>query len=649
MQSAPTIVIVDDAAELRALVRARLRLSGLFDVVGEGANGEDAVALAERHRPQLMLLDVSMPETDGLEALPRILAASPGTRVVLYSGFEEQGLVEKARDLGAAAFIEKSASAEEFIDRLLRVADPAAERRTSALAAEAASLDAVVLEEHLERFREVFDEAAIGMATMTLTGRIVRGNAALARLVRRSEGDLVGCFYGDLTDGAELAVKAALDDVRLQPLDVVQLEHGLSVATDDRRVQATFAPVRDSSGRPLYLFLQVQDVTSERAAVEELRRSEERFRLLVEAVEDYAIFMLDPTGRVMSWNSGAQRSKGYTVDEIVGQHFRIFYPLEVQASEHPEHELDVALREGHYEEEGWRVRKDGSRFWASVLITAVYNQAGTHVGFAKVTRDSTDRQQLALERERAAQALAEANRELESLNERLQQAAHDQSQFLAVTAHELRTPLGVLGGSAEMLSQHWSQLNDEDRTDLFDAMAASTTRLRRLLTDLLTASRLQASALEMQAEPVQLSAVVADAVHTLERTQASAEILVEVPDDLVVSADRGRLAQALDNLLGNALRHGLPPIRVSTAARGGQVELRVSDRGSGVVADMAHRLFERFATGSKGGTGLGLFIVRELARAQGGDAFYEPPSAQEPAGTFVISLPRAVETTGASQ
>ncbi len=649
MQSAPTIVIVDDAAELRALVRARLRLSGLFDVVGEGANGEDAVALAEQHRPRLMLLDVSMPETDGLEALPRVLAASPGTRVVLYSGFEEQGLVEKAQELGAATFIKKSAPAEEFIDRLLDVAEPVAERRTSSLAAEAAALDAVVLEEHLERFREVFDEAAIGMATMTLTGRIVRGNGALASLVRRSVADLVGCFYGDLTDGAEVAVRAALNDVRLQPLDVVQLEHGLSVATDDRRVQATFAPVRDASGRPLYLFLQVQDVTSERAAVEELRRSEERFRLLVEAVEDYAIFMLDPTGRVMSWNSGAQRSKGYTVDEIVGQHFRIFYPLEVQASEHPEHELDVALREGHYEEEGWRIRKDGSRFWASVLITAVYNQAGTHIGFAKVTRDSTERQELALERERAAQALEAANRELESLNERLQQAAQDQSQFLAVTAHELRTPLGVLGGSAEMLSQHWSQLGDEDRTDLFDAMASSTSRLRRLLTDLLTASRLQASALEMQSAPVQLSEVVADAVHTLERTQTSAEILVEVPDDLVVSADRDRLAQALDNLMSNALRHGLPPVRVSTAARGGQVELRVSDRGSGVVADMANRLFERFATGSKGGTGLGLFIVRELARAQGGDAFYEPPSAQEPAGTFVLSLPRAVERPEASQ
>ena len=115
--------------------------------------------------------------------------------------------------------------------------------------------------------------------------------------------------------------------------------------------------------------MQLQDVTAEHQAQERLRRSEERFRLLVEAVEDYAIFMLDPAGHVMSWNSGAQRSQGYTADEIIGQHFRVFYPDDVAEAGHPERELEVALREGQYEEEGWRVRKDGSRYWASVLIT----------------------------------------------------------------------------------------------------------------------------------------------------------------------------------------------------------------------------------------------------------------------------------------
>ena len=514
--SPPTVVVIDDAAEIRLLVRAQLRVSGRLQVVGEGADGADAVALARRHRPSLMLLDVSMPGKDGFEALPEVLAASPATKVVLYSGLEEQGLAEKALRLGAAAFVAKSAPVDTLVDRLV-----------------------------------------------TVLGQ-----------------DLAG-----------------------------------------------------------------HDATAQHATVEELRQSEERFRLLVEAVEDYAIFMLDPGGHIVSWNAGAQRIKGYTADEVIGRHFRVFYPPEVAARRHPEHELEVALREGHYEEEGWRLRKDGSRFWANVLITAVSNDEGEHVGFAKVTRDNSERRRLAQEREGAVEELAAANAELESLNKRLRAAAQEQAQFLAVTAHELRTPIGVIGGSAETLSRHWEALTDEERSDLLEAMTGSTARLRRLLADLLTASRLQASALEVTTEPVSVSAVVGDAVATVRRTWPDARVLAEVPDELVVAADRDRLAQAVDNLLSNALKHGRPPVRVSVRHVPGRVvEIRVSDEGSGVPEVMRTRLFERFATGARiGGTGLGLFIVRELARAHGGDAFYEPPGSAAPSGVFVISLPDRAE------
>jgi PAS domain S-box-containing protein len=651
---AATIVIVDDAAEVRGLLRTRLRLSGLR-VVGEAGDGEDAVALAREHRPSLMLLDVSMPGTDGLEALPRVLDASPGTRVVLYSGFEEQGLVEKSRELGAAAFIEKSTPLDTVVDRLLAAAGtggPMAADRAEPVSAgpgqdegpRSSPPEQGVLEEHLERFREVFDEAAIGMATMTLTGRLVRANRALAALVRRPAADIVGTYYGDLTDGREDLVAKALDDIRHRPLDVVQLEHGVTGVGDERQVRATLAPVRDSAGRPLYLFLQVQDVTAERAAVDALRKSEERFRLLVEVVEDYAIFMLDPTGHIVSWNSGAQRTKGYRAEEIIGRHFRVFYPPEVAATGHPEHELEIAVREGHYEEEGWRVRKDGSRFWANVLITAVLNEQGEHIGFTKVTRDTTRRRRLEQEREKAVEALARANAELEALNARLQQSADDQTQFLAVTAHELRTPAGVLAGSAETLARHWADLTDDDRSELSEAIGASASRLRRLLADLLTASRLQRSSVEFHIGPVVVTDLVDHATATLRQAHAGADVSVEVPDGLSVLADRDRLAQALDNLLGNAVRHGSPPVRVEARREGSDVEIRVSDDGPGVGEEMLPRLFDRFATGRKrGGTGLGLFIVRELARAQGGDATYELPTESAPAGTFVVRLPAASE------
>lgn len=651
-----TIVIVDDDTDVRVLIRTRLRRSGHFDVVAEGVDGAEAIALAAEHRPALMLLDISMPGVDGLEALPRVLEASPTTRVVVFSGFEEKGLAEKTRELGAVAFIEKSASLGSLVERLAAIAsegespdgatEPLADDVGTAYESRHREPDQRVLDEHLERFREVFEEAAIGMATATLTGRLIRGNRALATLVRRPPDGLVGVSYGQLTDDAA-GVAAALDEVNGGPVDLVQFEHGLAAAPADVRVRATLAPVRDSSGRALYLFLQVQDVTAERAAAEELRRSEERFRLLVEAVEDYAIFMLDPDGHIASWNSGAQRSKGYAADEIIGQHFRVFYPPEVQASKHPEHELETALRVGHYEEEGWRVRKDGSRFWASVLITAVYNDAGQHIGFAKVTRDSSRRRQLEQEREHALQALARANAELELLNEQLQQAAEDQTEFLAVTAHELRTPIGVLGGSADMLSRHWAELTAEERTEIFDAMASSTGRLRRLLADLLTASRLEASALEMRKEKVDLAEVLDQAVAVVKRTEPEAEIVVEGPAGLAVTADRDRLAQVVENLLGNALRHGASPVHVLSRRAGpGSVEIRVRDAGDGVSASVRPRLFGRFATGATGGTGLGLFIVRELARAQGGDATYEPGPPEGPAGEFVVRLPAASAVPG---
>jgi PAS domain S-box-containing protein len=645
----PTVVVVDDAAEVRLLVKTRFRVSGLLEVVGEGADGADAIALAGKHQPSLMVLDVSMPDMDGLEALPHVLAASPRTKVVLYSGVEEQGLVDRARDMGAADFIEKSTPIESLVDRLLALlaspggpasAPPEVADEGADAAEQTAVLDQAVLEEHLERFHEVFEEAAIGMSTMTLTGRLVRVNRALASLLRTPAAGLVGVFYGDLTDEASAEVSAALEDIRRRPLDVVHLEHRLAAATDGSFVRATLAPVRDSRGRALYLFLQVQDVTAERAAIEGLRQSEERFRMLVEAVKDYAIFMLDPGGRVRSWNAGAQRIKGYTAEEIIGQHFRVFYPAEVRARKHPEYELGVALRVGHYEEQGWRLRKDGSTFWASVLITAMFNDAGEHIGFAKVTRDTSGQRRIEEEREHAVQALAAANSELEELNARLQESAQGQAQFLAVTAHELRTPIGVLAGSADTLAQHWTELTAEEREDLLAAMSSSAGRLRRLLADLLTVSRLQASAVRMTVEAIPVARAVRDALTGIRRTWPNAEVVADVQEDLVASGDPDRLDQALDNLLSNALRHGAPPVLVSARRTSSQVEIRVRDNGSGVSPGIRPQLFERFATGrSLGGTGLGLFIVRELARAQGGDAFYEAGTPESPAGAFVITLP----------
>ncbi len=605
-------VVVDDAADLRAIVKARLRVSSRFDVVGEAGDGLEAVELARRLRPALVILDVSMPRMDGLEALPAILAASPGTRVVMFSGFEERSLAEAAGLLGAVGFVEKSvpiAQLPHLLESLLGT-DPAPgaclpfERTEEVRAACSGASSSPsppaqrVLDEHLERFGEVFEDAAIGMATMTLAGRIVRANRAMAEALATSLDRLVGMQYTTLIDRAGTdAVAAALAGFG-EPTahSAVRVRHEIATGHGARHVLSTLAPVLDSKGRALYIFLQVQDLTAELAATEELHHSEQRFRLLVEAVQDYAIFMLDPAGYVASWNAGAQRIKGYTGGEIIGQHFRVFYPPEQQAIRHPENELEIALREGRYEEEGWRIRKDGSRFWALVVITAVRDAEGNHIGFGKVTRDVTERRRL-LE-------------ELESANERLSRAAAEQSAFLGITAHELRGPISVLAGSADLLVAHLDALTPAERRAALDSMHTSAVRLRRLLADLITVSRLEAGKMELEISTVEVLPLLAAATAAARQQFGDVAIEVECDPHLSVDGDPIRLAQMLDNLVTNAVRHGAPPVRLQARNGDGTVQILVQDAGAGVPDEIRPRLFGRFTTSTRNsGSGLGLFIV----------------------------------------
>ena len=463
------VVIVDDSAEVRTLVRTELRLSGAAVVEGEGGNGADAVDLARRLQPDAMLLDVSMPGMDGLEALPQVLEASPGTRVVMFSGFDEEPLAMRALDLGATSYLTKTSSLEDVVNELVGAA--AEDEAAVGAATEARSGEHVAgpLEDQVERFQSVFDDAAIGMATMTLQGRIVRANTALCRILGRESEELLGSAYGAAVHDDEALVDATTAIVE-KGADVVTLEHP---QVGDAYRRTTLTVVRDRAGQPLYLFAQCQDVTPQRIAELELRHSEQRFRLMVDAVREYAIFMLDTEGHVTSWNVGAERAKGWTAAEVIGKHFRLFYPREQQEARHPEHELDVATRDGVYQEEGWRVRKDGSRFWAFVTITKITDEDGHHIGFAKVTRDHTERMQMLEQRGQHADALAEANTRLEQANTELADAAEEQSRFLAVTAHELRSPIGVLSASGRMLAENWERLDQTEREELLAGLQSS--------------------------------------------------------------------------------------------------------------------------------------------------------------------------------
>ena len=239
-------------------------------------------------------------------------------------------------------------------------------------------------------------------------------------------------------------------------------DEGWRIRKDGTRFWANvvITALRDSSRQLVGYAKVTRDLTERRLAEEELRESEERFRLLVESVKDYAIFMLDPTGHVATWNEGAQRIKGYSADEIIGKHFSIFYPPEANAIGHPRHELEIAKEKGVYEEEGWRLRKDGSKFWANVVITAIHRPDGSLAGFTKVTRDLTERrnsEQRALEAARAvaaeetARQLADSNRARAETLQKLTAALSAAHTIPEITKVIFTEGLGEIGAEAAAL------------------------------------------------------------------------------------------------------------------------------------------------------------------------------------------------------
>ena len=656
------IVLIDDAVDVRRVVALQIEASGHFHVVAEGGTGREAVDLARAFQPALLLLDVSMPDVDGLSALPAIHQASPATRVAMFSGFSGPELAERARTLGAVDFIEKSLPIRELPARLRQAAKQPAEpvvsgastTGTSAAAAApkppavpasatappairpatmasllppdpSAARDEGVLFEYLERFSDVFERATVGMATLTLAGTIVRNNGAFAALLLVPGTELVNPVGSRFADLVRLEAR---DDLEQATNAVVTgqagsraVEHG--VADKDNWVRSTIAAVPDSTGRPLYLFLQVEDLTDRRLALEELRRSEERFSLLVSNVVDYAIFILDPGGHVMTWNAGAERIIGWSADEILGQHFRIFSTPTTRAARHPEHVLEIALSEGRYEEEAWRVRKDGSRFWALVVVTALFDEAGVLVGFAKVTRDFTQRQQ--------------AMAELADAKEVLAAAAAEKGRFLAVAAHELRSPTASVSAAAGMLRDRWGDLDQTGRQELLDVLVSGSGRIRRLVDDVLLASQLEERALRYTPEPVDLASALAAGVRAVPELPA---VELDVPPGASAFADPLRLAQILTNLLSNAQAYGASPISVLVSVDERDAVLRVVDAGPGVPEELVRHLFTPFASGperSARSTGLGLFIARQLARGMGGDAWFERAEGRS---VFAVRLPR---------
>jgi len=363
------------------------------------------------------------------------------------------------------------------------------------------------------------------------------------------------------------------------------------------------------------------------------------YQLMVEAVRDYAIFMLDPNGYVASWNTGAERIKGYSAAEIIGQHFSVFYPQEAVATGHPQHELQIAEAEGRFEEEGWRVKKDGGQFWANVVITAVRDETGALVGFAKVTRDLTERRNAELKaREDASRVTASET------------ANVAKSTFLTAMSHELRTPLNAIGGYTELLTLGLGGPTTPEQLDYLERIRRSQQHLLGIISDLLNFSRIEAGTLTYDIRHLSLKQVIEGVVPLIEPQAEAKKIVVKTDTtihDCMVLGDRAKVDQVLLNLLSNAIKFTESPGTVTVVCKesGNTASIEVVDTGPGIPANKLEAIFEPFVqlgrslSSAHEGTGLGLAISRELARAMKGNLSVS--SKVGSGSTFTLTLPRA--------
>src|SRR5579863_8345948 len=510
------------------------------------------------------------------------------------------------------------------------------------------------LQESEQRFRllvETVRDYAIFM--LDPNGFILTWNAGAERFKGYKAHEIIGQHFSRFYPPEDLARRLPDHELVIAREKGVFEDEGWRVRKDGSLFWANvvITAMRNRRGELIGFAKITRDLTQRRTHEEDLRRSEERFRLLVEGVSEYAIFMLDANGRVATWNVGAERIKGYKASEIIGQHFSTFYPRDARESGWPDHELRVAAEKGSFVDNGWRVRKDGTTFWANVTITALRDDTGQLIGYAKLTRDMTE-----AKRVEAVQVTNQQREEMldaeRSARMAAQRATRLKDEFLATLSHELRTPLSAILGWTQVLLRGDVPKGPEEQKRAIEVIDRNARAQVQLIDDLLDLSRIMTGKIRLDLHQISFGSVIEAAVASATPAAQAKGIrltaILGATKD-IVSADNTRLQQVVWNLLTNAIKFTSKggQVHVLLQRVNSHIELSVSDTGIGIPASYLPQVFDRFSqkdsstTRAFGGLGLGLAICKQLVELHGG-SIRAASQGEGKGATFTVHLPLSI-------
>jgi PAS domain S-box-containing protein len=656
--AAPVVLLADDDEDAHLLLKRAFVKAGVKASLLDLYDGSDVIKYlagegeyADRPKfplPNLLLLDLKMPTTgfEVLEFLTDRRAEFPMQTVILSSSTHPADM-ERVRALGFEHYRVKPCNFEQLVELVKalekeflgvsnegrpkggrRITTPTATVKATGTARALPGEPPAPLYDSPEMFRLLVEQVKDYAIFMLDTGGIVRTwNEGARRIKGYEPREIIGKHLSIFYPQAEIETGKPDYDLRMAREMGRYEEQGWRLRKDNARFWASMVitPLRDKEGRLQGYATVTRDLTQTKLQEDSFQRlleSEERFRILVEQVKDYAIFMLDARGNVVSWNQGARRIKGYSSDEIIGKHFSIFYTQEALERDHPNQELTIAIREGRYEEEGWRKRKDGTRFWANVVITALWDKRGNLSGFAKVTRDLT-------QKKAADDALRQKTEALEA--------------FAHTLSHDLRAPLRSIQSFADILHNDAEDLSEAEKARYLAKIRRAADSMNVMITDVLNLSQVSMAAAPEQV--LALDQIMEEAISLLEGeiTRTRADLTVQGPLPRVLG-NRTLLVQIFSNLIVNALKFARPgakpQIRIYAVLNDGHCEIHVEDQGVGIPPEMLEKIFAAFERGSAteavAGMGVGLAIVRTAAERLGGSVSVR--SKVDSGSDFIVNL-----------